>query len=191
MTCSFDWPSVLKYLEEGHTLRECSERYGFHPDAWYKAVRRGTIRPSAAGRRDRRQYDWAAVQQYYAEGHSYRECRLRFGFAAESWRAAVRRGDVVARPQRWPLERLLREGRCRKTIKSRLVDAGIFTNACSNCGLTEWQGKPLSIQLDHINGNPTDNRIENLRMLCPNCHSQTETFGSRNIVQRRSSVVQL
>lgn len=49
------------------------------------------------------------------------------------------------------------------------------------CGLGEtWEGKPLRLQLDHANGDNTDNREENLRLLCPNCHSQTETYYGRN-----------
>jgi hypothetical protein len=67
-------------------------------------------------------YDWAAVGRYYQEGHSYRECRERFGFAAESWRGAVRRGEIKVRARQWPIDRLLREGRCRKSIKSRLLE---------------------------------------------------------------------
>jgi len=46
-------------------------------------------------------------------------------------------------------------------------------------------GRALSIHLDHINGAGDDYRLDNLRMLCPNCHSQTETYGGRNIRQRR------
>lgn len=53
---------------------------------------------------------------------------------------------------------------------------------CSLCGLLPvWNNKPLTLQVDHINGVNNDHRIENLRLLCPNCHTQTDTFGARNI----------
>jgi hypothetical protein len=50
-------------------------------------------------------------------------------------------------------------------------------NLCSECGIpAEWNGKPLAFHLDHINGDTADNRLTNLRFLCPNCHSQTDTY---------------
>ncbi|MBV9700071.1 MAG: HNH endonuclease, partial [Candidatus Eremiobacteraeota bacterium] len=58
--------------------------------------------------------------------------------------------------------------------------AGVLTNVCQDCGLTEWRGRPLIIQIDHRNGVHNDHRLENLRMLCPNCHSQTDTYAARN-----------
>lgn len=65
-------------------------------------------------------------------------------------------------------------------LKRRLLKAGLVRNECYKCGLgTEWQCEEIVLQLDHINGKPRDHRIENLRMLCPNCHSQTLTYGKK------------
>ena len=66
-------------------------------------------------------------------------------------------------------------------LKNRLLQEGIMENKCSICNLTEWNGKPLNMELDHINGNRTDHRLKNLRMICPNCHAQTETYRAKNI----------
>ncbi len=51
---------------------------------------------------------------------------------------------------------------------------------CLFCNIDEWRGKPLHLQLDHIDGDRKNNTRENLRSLCPNCHSQTDTYGGRN-----------
>jgi hypothetical protein len=65
-------------------------------------------------------------------------------------------------------------------LKNRLIKEGLLKNRCE-CGLESiWNGKPITLQLDHINGHYDDNRITNLRILCPNCHSQTETFAGKN-----------
>jgi 5-methylcytosine-specific restriction endonuclease McrA len=89
---------------------------------------------------------------------------------------------VVSRPQATPLEEMLRDGTChgRWNLKRRLIAAGIKANVCEECGLTEWCGRPIALELHHRNGVGRDNRLENLAILCPNCHSQTENFGGRN-----------
>lgn len=67
-------------------------------------------------------------------------------------------------------------------LKHRLIEAKIFEDRCFECGLsTEWNGKPIVLHLDHINGINNDHRLENLRLLCPNCHSQTSTWCGKNI----------
>lgn len=58
---------------------------------------------------------------------------------------------------------------------------------CSECGLNEWRNKHISLQMDHINGNHNDDRIDNLRWLCPNCHSQTDTYAGRGIKNKNST----
>lgn len=70
-------------------------------------------------------------------------------------------------------------------LAKRLVKAGIKEYRCECCGLDEWNDMPLSLQLDHIDGCSTNHRLENLRLLCPNCHSQTPTYGSKKLVWQR------
>lgn len=65
------------------------------------------------------------------------------------------------------------------SIRKRVLRDNKIEYKCSCCGITDWQDQPLALHLDHINGNNIDNRIENLRFLCPNCHQQTETWGNK------------
>ena len=66
------------------------------------------------------------------------------------------------------------------SIKKALVKLG-FKKECSICALGEiWEDKPLTLQLDHKDGDNSNNEISNLRFLCPNCHTQTKTYGSKN-----------
>lgn len=65
-------------------------------------------------------------------------------------------------------------------LKNRLIKEGYKENKCEKCGIIDWQGEPISLQIHHINGIHNDNRIENIQILCPNCHSQTETYSGKN-----------
>lgn len=65
-------------------------------------------------------------------------------------------------------------------LKNRLLREGYKEYKCEKCKNTEWYGKPIPLELHHINGDNTDNRLENLQILCPNCHSFTDTYGGKN-----------
>jgi hypothetical protein len=65
-------------------------------------------------------------------------------------------------------------------LKRRLIRAQLLRDVCYECGISEWRGRTLVLHLDHINGIGDDHRLTNLRLLCPNCHSQTVTYCGRN-----------
>jgi hypothetical protein len=167
----------------GHNAAIASELGLTKSTVAYHARRAGLPADSRFSRR----YDWSIVQDAIDEGLSMRVCMERFGFSRDAWGKAVKRGDIVPREWITPIEELLVAGpvRNRGHIKRRLLAAGLKEECCERCGITEWQGRPLAMQLHHKNGDGLDNRLENLELLCANCHSQTETYGGRNGHRRR------
>jgi Helix-turn-helix domain/HNH endonuclease len=168
---------VRQLLERGVSQAEIGRRLG---------RAKGTIAYHArclgwpVDERCNRRYDWTRVQRFHDEGHSVTECQRQFGFARSTWTDAVRRGLLTPRPHAMPIEVLLSGVRNRNHIKARLVAAGLKDERCELCGLLEWRGERLSFALHHVNGDGADNRLENLQLLCPNCHSQTANFAGRN-----------
>ena len=65
-------------------------------------------------------------------------------------------------------------------LKKRLIKESLKQHVCDNCSLSEWQGVPIPLELHHINGGNKDNRLENIQLLCPNCHALTESYRGRN-----------
>lgn len=136
----------------------------------------------AAATAPARRYDWNAIREYYDAGHSAAECRSQFGCGRDAWADAIARGVIRPRLKLEPLDEVLAAGRRRSRahVKARLLAAGAKEPRCEGCGLTAWLGAPISLELHHVNGDGHDNRLANLRLLCPNCHSQTDTWGGRN-----------
>jgi hypothetical protein len=106
-------------------------------------------------------------------------------FTGQGWARGKRFPSRGARP----LEELLVENSAAVStskLKARLFAAGLKENRCEACGIDSWMGQPITLALDHMNGVNNDNRLENLRILCPNCHALTDTWCGRN---RRSAGV--
>ena len=107
-------------------------------------------------------------------------------FRGEAW---LRGGTHSWTPRR-PLSEILVERSSYHTLvhlKRRLIREGLVANVCACCGIRDWMGLPLVLHLDHINGVGDDHRLENIRLLCPNCHSQTDTYCGKNTARARAA----
>lgn len=123
---------------------------------------------------------------YSIKGNSWGFSKVRrrmdeLHLTARDFKGKSALGRTESRKEVCP-EKLLKQN-CkhnRTVLRRYILKNNLIPYKCAICGCVEWQGKTLSLELDHINGINNDNRLENLRFLCPNCHSQTTTYGSRN-----------
>lgn len=140
-------------------------------------------------------YTTKEIEQIVAISTSYKDFARKIGYSNSP------SGDTIKNIQRWlepydtshfavkttPIERTIenifieKSTASQHTLRSWYLKGGYSVYKCSICGqLPEWQNKPLALILDHINGINNDDRLENLRWVCPNCNQQLETTGSRN-----------
>lgn len=106
----------------------------------------------------------------------------------EPWNMGIKTGRALVWDEKFPLIEVLVENStyARHLVKKRIRDNSLIPYECACCGNgPEWQGKPMPLILDHINGINNDNRIENLRFVCSNCDSQLDTYKSRNIKKKK------
>ena len=101
-------------------------------------------------------------------------------FTGKAWNQGLKYKVVV--PAK-PLQEILKENTPYQSykLKLRLIKEGLKEEKCECCGNTEWLGQPIKLELHHINGNHNDNRLENLQLLCPNCHAYTDNYRGKNI----------
>jgi hypothetical protein len=136
---------------------------------------------------------WADALRYLGyevKGHNYRTVQKwagRWGISTDHFDPMARtlRSTSTRQP---PLKDVLveRSGYKRATLKRRLIKDGLKLPVCEMCGQGQfWQGRPMSLVLDHINGVPNDNRLENLRIVCPNCNATLDTHCGRNTPRER------
>jgi len=99
-------------------------------------------------------------------------------FTGQAW-VGTRPGPTPA--QRYTLKTIFCEGSTYPThhLLEIILREGYRERRCESCGLAEWLGKPIAIEVDHANGVSNDHRLPNLRLLCPNCHAQTPTWRGR------------
>jgi transposase-like protein len=140
---------LMRAIEESSSIKECLEYLGLRP----------------AGGNYQQFYKWC----------EYHHLTPPKGDSAVGLRRASKLKQI-------PLDEILvRNSKYNRTnLKLRLLNDGLLENRCYECGqLPEWNGCRLTLQLDHINGVADDNRLSNLRLLCPNCHSQTANFAGK------------
>lgn len=170
--------AIAALLSQGVSRAETARRLGIAKSTVsYHARNLGEPVDERAARR----YDWAHVQAYYDEGHTVDECVEAFGFCKQAWHAAKLRGDIRTRPKGIPVEALFVKGpfRDRGHLRRRLTAAKLKPEGCERCRLEEWMGAPIPLELHHVNGDRHDNRLENLQLLCSNCHGQTGNYAGR------------
>ena len=131
------------------------------------------------------QFDYGAIQAYYDAGHTIADCKCHFGISHLYWDYLARQGHIKVEGYTSQVEarkRFIRDMEAGKAItpsnlRRRFAACNFVPYACCVCSVSTWEGKPLTLHLHHRDGNNMNNRLDNLCLLCPNCHSQTETYG--------------
>lgn len=176
---------IINLIIEGNTYSQIADKL-----KCTKATISYHAKQSGLSKGCAKSYNWKEIKEFYDSGHSIQECMSHFGFSASTWQYAVNHDKIIRREvNRCTIEdiNIFNKSSRRKnsaSLKRRIIKSKLLEYRCygQDCQIVnEWLGSPLTLQLDHIDGDGTNDNIENLRFLCPNCHAQTPTFAGKNM----------
>lgn len=154
-----------------------------------------------------REYDKEQLEQLCQDSYSYAEVLRKMGykpggnqqhrlklkikefnidvshFTGERWQWSPNQKDNIQSIEKYILDEIFIKNSpaSRKVINGYIKRHNLLKYECANCGCNgQWQGGEISLELDHIDGDNTNNELSNLRYLCPNCHALTETYRGKN-----------
>jgi len=179
----------LKFYEKGLGTAAIARKLGITSPTVSHHLRKLSEHGLARVQEQNRAIDWSLIQKSIDAGMKHREICKEHRIAVDTLSRAYKKG-FVTRPKR-VFEMTLTEyceswtGRratsaFRRTVRKKLLDRGI-PERCAVCGLEQWRGQKAPLEVDHIDGNASNNKPTNLRLLCLHCHSQTETWRGRNV----------
>lgn len=175
---------VLKLHEAGYNTKQIAEILGVKSPAisWHKRTLGIPVQIQGSKR------NWESIQSDIDAGLLHREICNKHNISISTLSKAYKKGWVRRSPL---IQELSAEEYANlwvgkrpsagfaNSIRRRLVNDGVWHDECHSCGLTEWLGKPAPLELDHIDGDKTNNTLMNLRLLCRNCHYFTPTWGNK------------
>jgi len=127
-------------------------------------------------------------------GGNYKTAKMRINKLNLDTSHFTGQGHLKGKTHGWskkiPLEDILVKDSSYKggsyKLKNRLITEGKFEKKCYSCGKKTWLNRPIPLELEHKNGQNTDNRLENLSIICPNCHALTPTYRGKNKCKGKS-----
>lgn len=174
---------AAKALAAGVPVRTVAAEFGMSATT-AKRIRAGI---GLVGHRGR--YSWGEVQRVYDAGLSKGDLVERFRITKSSLQRAVAAGrfrlrqedrNIRRSAEQYAKSQIGNKG-ARGKIRAKILEDDALPYVCAECGIDTWRQRPLTLRLDHVNGDPGDHRMENMRFLCPNCDSQQDTYCYRNV----------